>query len=111
MNSDDGWDFISQKVPVIVENSWAYGNGYVNSGRSRRADGDGNGFKIGSSKTGIRHVVTTSVALGNRTSGFYPNTLPWGPTGSITRRTTTAPSSTCWRAGGIQKAIGPTAWS
>jgi hypothetical protein len=35
--------------------------------------GNGNGFKIGSSKTGIRHVVRNSVAWGNRASGFYAN--------------------------------------
>lgn len=72
-NSDDGWDFISQEVPVIVENSWAMANGYIDSGTGRPADGNGNGFKIGSSKTGIRHVVRNSVAWGNRASGFYAN--------------------------------------
>lgn len=70
-NSDDGWDFISQEVPVIVENSWAMGHGYINSGTGTA--GNGNGFKIGSSKTGIRHVVTNCVAWGNRASGFYAN--------------------------------------
>jgi hypothetical protein len=30
--SDDGWDFISQKYPLFVERSWAYGNGLINSG-------------------------------------------------------------------------------
>ena len=70
-NSDDGWDFISQEVPVIVENSWAMGAGYINSGTGTA--GNGNGFKIGSSKTGIRHVVKNCVAWGNRASGFYAN--------------------------------------
>jgi hypothetical protein len=70
-NSDDGWDFISQEVPVIVENSWAMGHGYINSGTGQA--GNGNGFKIGSSKTGIRHIVRNNVAWGNRASGFYAN--------------------------------------
>lgn len=70
-NSDDGWDFISQEVPVIVENSWAMGNGYINSGSGTA--GNGAGFKIGSSKTGIRHVVRNNVAWGNRNQGFYAN--------------------------------------
>jgi hypothetical protein len=70
-NSDDGWDFISQEVPVVVENSWAMGGGYINSGTGTA--GNGNGFKIGSSKTGIRHVVKNCVAWGNRASGFYAN--------------------------------------
>ncbi len=70
-NSDDGWDFISQEVPVIVENSWAMGHGYINSGTGKA--GNGNGFKIGSSKTGIRHIVRNNVAWGNRASGFDAN--------------------------------------
>ncbi|MBM0105004.1 carbohydrate-binding protein [Steroidobacter sp. S1-65] len=72
-NSDDGWDFISQEVPVIVENSWAMGSGYINSGTARAQDGNGAGFKIGSSKTGIRHVVRNNLAWGNRSQGFYAN--------------------------------------
>lgn len=70
-NSDDGWDFISQEVPVVVEHSWAMGHGYIHAGTGRA--GNGNGFKIGSSKTGIRHVVRNCVAWGNRASGFYAN--------------------------------------
>ena len=72
-NSDDGWDFISQEVPVVVENSWAMGSGYINSGSARAPDGNGAGFKIGSSKTGIRHVVRNNLAWGNRNQGFYAN--------------------------------------
>jgi hypothetical protein len=72
-NSDDGWDFISQEVPVIVEHSWAMGSGYINSGTARSPQGNGAGFKIGSSKTGIRHVVRNNLAWGNRSQGFYAN--------------------------------------
>jgi MYXO-CTERM domain-containing protein len=72
-NSDDGWDYISQEVPVITESSWSMGNGYTNSGMSIPADGNGTGFKIGSSKTGIRHVVRNCVAWRNRANGFYAN--------------------------------------
>ncbi len=72
-NSDDGWDFISQEVPVIVENSWGIANGYINSGTARPASGNGAGFKIGSSKTGIRHVIRNNLAWGNRNQGFYAN--------------------------------------
>src|SRR5262245_45488796 len=70
-NSDDGYDFISQEVPVIIESSWAMGSGYINSGTGRGSNG--NGFKIGSSKTGIRHVVRNCLAWGNAASGFYAN--------------------------------------
>ncbi|MGC4070861.1 MAG: right-handed parallel beta-helix repeat-containing protein [Polyangiaceae bacterium] len=72
-NSDDGWDFISQEVPVVIENSWAMSNGYINSGTGRPADGNGNGFKAGSSKTGIRHIIRNNVAWGNRAAGYYAN--------------------------------------
>jgi hypothetical protein len=70
-NSDDGYDFISQEVPVIIESSWAMGSGYIDSGTGTGSNG--NGFKIGSSKTGIRHVVRNCLAWGNRASGFYAN--------------------------------------
>ena len=42
-------------------------------GNRAPADGNGNGFKAGSSKTGIRHVIRNSLAWGNRASGFYAN--------------------------------------
>jgi len=79
-NSDDGWDFISQEVPVITEGCWAYGQGYIESGTSRPASGNGNGFKMGSSKTGIRHVIRNCVAWKNYASGFYANHSSGGNT-------------------------------
>ena len=72
-NSDDGWDFISQEVPVLVENSWAYMQGYANSGTKRPGSGNGNGFKAGSSQTGIRHTLRNCVAWKNGAAGFYAN--------------------------------------
>lgn len=73
-NSDDGWDFISQEFPVIVENSWAMGHGYSNYGTAKPANANGNGFKAGSSKTGNgRHIIKNCVAWKNRASGFYAN--------------------------------------
>ena len=53
-NSDDGYDLINHEVPVTVENSWAMGNGYANYGTTNPPDGNGNGFKMGSSKTGVQ---------------------------------------------------------
>jgi hypothetical protein len=79
-NSDDGWDLISQEFPVLIEDSWAYACGYINSGASRPADGNGNGFKAGSSKTGIRHTVRRCVAWKNYASGFYANHSAGGNT-------------------------------
>ncbi len=72
-NSDDGWDFISQEVPVIVEQSWSMGNGYIDSGAARSPRGNGAGYKVGSSRTGTRHVVRNNLAWGNRSQGFYAN--------------------------------------
>jgi hypothetical protein len=72
-NSDDGYDLINQEVPVTVENSWAFGNGYAMYGTYNPTDGNGNGFKMGSSKTGVRHLVQNNVAWKNKASGFYAN--------------------------------------
>ena len=64
-DADDGFDLISQEVPVTVENNWAFGIGL--------GGGNGNGFKMGSSKTGIRHIVQNNVAWKCKASGFYAN--------------------------------------
>ncbi len=79
-NSDDGYDLINQEVPVTVENSWAFGNGYAMYGTFNPADGNGNGFKMGSSQTGIRHLVQNNVAWKNKASGFYANHSSGGNT-------------------------------
>jgi hypothetical protein len=79
-NSDDGYDLINHEVPVIVENSWAMGNGYIKSGTARPGAGNGNGFKMGSSKTGIRHIVRNNVAWKNAATGFYANHSSGGNT-------------------------------
>ncbi|MFL5304281.1 MAG: right-handed parallel beta-helix repeat-containing protein [Polyangia bacterium] len=79
-NSDDGYDLISQEVPVTFENSWAMGNGTINSGTGKPGSGNGNGFKAGSSKTGIRHVIRNCVAWKNTAAGFYANHSSGGNT-------------------------------
>ena len=73
-NSDDGWDFINQEFPVVVENSWAMGNGYADYGTKHPANANGNGFKAGSSQTGTgRHTIKQCVAWKNYSAGFYAN--------------------------------------
>jgi len=67
-------------VPVTVENSWAFGNGYAMYGTFNPADGNGNGFKMGSSATGIRHLVQNNVAWKNKANGFYANHSTGGNT-------------------------------
>ncbi|MCR5028322.1 MAG: DUF1565 domain-containing protein, partial [Fibrobacter sp.] len=73
-NSDDGWDFIFQGFPVVVENSYAMGNGYANYGTVHPANANGNGFKAGSDTSGTaHHVIRQCVAWKNYSSGFYAN--------------------------------------
>jgi hypothetical protein len=79
-NSDDGYDLINHEVSVTVESSWAMGNGYANYGTTNPPDGNGNGFKMGSSKTGVRHLVQGNVAWKNKASGFYANHSSGGNT-------------------------------
>lgn len=73
-NSDDGFDFINQEFPVVVENSYAMGNGYSDYGTKTPPSGNGYGFKMGESKTGKgRHAIKYCVAWKNTASGFYAN--------------------------------------
>src|SRR5262245_13521075 len=48
-------------------------NGDADSGTRHPSSANGNGFKMGSSQTGIRHVVRNSLAWRNYASGFYAN--------------------------------------
>jgi hypothetical protein len=79
-NSDEGYDFVNQEVPVTIENSWAFGSGFASYGTYSPSSGNGNGFKIGSSKTGIRHLVQNNVAWKCKASGFYANHSSGGNT-------------------------------
>lgn len=83
-NSDDGFDLISNAEPVIIENCWAFYNGY-STGFIGRADG--NGFKIGGYGAGKRpyndlienyapipkNTIRFCLAVKNKQSGFYAN--------------------------------------
>jgi hypothetical protein len=80
LNSDDGYDLISQEVPVTIEDSWGFQNGYANGGSTSPSSGNGNGFKVGSSKTGIRHLVRKNTAWKNKAAGFYANHSSGGNT-------------------------------
>lgn len=73
-NSDDGFDFINQEFPVVMENSYAMGNGYSDYGTQKPPSGNGYGIKMGESKTGKgHHLIKYCVAWKNRASGFYAN--------------------------------------
>ena len=79
-NSDDCYDLINQEVPVTVEGNWGFGCGYANYGSYSPTSGNGNCFKMGSSKTGIRHLVQNNVAWKCKASGFYANHSSGGNT-------------------------------
>ena len=55
-------------------------NGYAMYGTYNPTSGNGNGFKMGSSKTGVRHLVQNNVAWKNKASGFYANHSTGGNT-------------------------------
>jgi hypothetical protein len=83
-NSDDGFDLISTNEPVLIENCWAFYNGFS---PEFKALGDGNGFKLGGygSRPASelpspipRHVIRQSLAVRNHASGFYANHQPGG---------------------------------
>jgi uncharacterized protein (TIGR03382 family) len=84
-NSDDGYDLIQAQVPVLIENSWAFNNGY-RSGTTTASGGDGNGFKgggYGIPPTHVpakppQHTIRNCVAFQNRSAGFYANHEPVG---------------------------------
>jgi hypothetical protein len=73
-NSDDGFDFINQEFPVVLENCFAMGNGYSDYGRGNPARGNGYGIKMGQSTYGTgHHIIKQCVAWKNKMSGFYAN--------------------------------------
>jgi hypothetical protein len=83
-NSDDGFDLITTSDSILIDNCWAFHNGY--DPEFKRL-GDANGFKLGGygswtedmlPKTIPRHVIRNSLAVMNGASGFYANHQPGG---------------------------------
>ena len=73
-NSDDGFDFINQEFPVVLENCYAMGNGYSDYGLGNPSHGNGHGIKMGESTLGGgRHTIKFCVAWKNKSTGFYAN--------------------------------------
>src|SRR5689334_7071275 len=71
-----GSDLINAFSSVLIENSWAWHNGYLPG--TNTASGNGNGFKMGGYgggyvSNGAKHTVRFSVAFNNRASGVYAN--------------------------------------
>jgi hypothetical protein len=65
-NSDDGFDLYGNPNPVVITSCTANSNG---SG----VNGDGNGFKLGSSGQNMHHTITNSSASNNEAWGFTRN--------------------------------------
>ena len=66
-NSDDGYDLYGNPYPVIITNCTANNNG-------KGANGDGNGFKLGSSGQNMHHKITNCSASNNSPGwGFTRN--------------------------------------
>jgi hypothetical protein len=85
-NVDDGLDFFQFGSPVLVEEVYAWGNGYNRWGFTS-FEGDGNGFKLGiTDNPPADHVVRNSIAYGNWKKGFIDNGNP----GSLTFERNTA---------------------
>lgn len=72
-NSDDGWDMYGQPYTVTIESCTATYHGYG-------TDGDGNGFKFGSSGQNVPHTATYCTSSYNAAWGYDGN----GNTGHIT---------------------------
>lgn len=78
-NSDDGFDLINSAEPVLIDNCWAFYNGFTPDFTKRA---DGNGFKCGGyggspfSKLPNpipRNTIQFCLAVGNKQGGFYSN--------------------------------------
>jgi len=74
-NSDDGVDLFGNNGTIIIENSWAFWNGYRSG--SFTAAGDGNGFKLGNTSmdlsTSVKRIIRNNLAFQNRKIGFDQN--------------------------------------
>lgn len=80
-NTDDGYDTINAESVVLIEDSWAWRQGYLPGTTTSLPAGNGNGFKIGGFggtyfANAPVHVTRNNVAFNNKTWGFYANHHP-----------------------------------
>lgn len=71
-NADDGWDIYEGDEPVLIEDCWAFRNGF-NIWGIPNFQGDGNGFKLGGNFVAAAHKIVRSVAFDNKSKGFDQN--------------------------------------
>lgn len=77
-NSDDGYDLWHAGQPVVLEDAWAYANGFHRAGWEERFHlkdqpyrGDGMGFKLG--QDSAAHILRRVVAWDNKGYGITSN--------------------------------------
>ena len=74
-NSDDGIDLWQNDGVVIIENSWAWNNGFIPD--TNTPAGNGSGFKLGVTTvnhgTKVLRILRNCVAFNNRARGFDQN--------------------------------------
>ena len=74
-NTDDGFDLWLNEGNVIIEDSWAWYNGYLPD--TFDSAGDGSGFKLGKQdenhSSEILRTIINSIASHNRLAGFMDN--------------------------------------
>jgi len=76
--SDDGWDFYNTNGNVIIDNCWAFWNGYDEN--FNLYGGDGMGFKVGPTSSNItshRVIIRNCIAAQNVEIGFNHNTVTY----------------------------------
>ncbi|GAA3782687.1 right-handed parallel beta-helix repeat-containing protein [Streptomyces phyllanthi] len=71
-NADDGLDLWQFSSPVLIEHSWAFGNG-KNRWNDSAFEGNGNGFKLGGGGASVAHSVNNNAAWDNTLHGFTEN--------------------------------------
>jgi chitodextrinase len=74
-NSDDGLDLWNNEGIVVIENCWAWRNGYREDGIT--AGGDGAGFKLGATESidyyDYKRMLTNNLSVSNRNFGITQN--------------------------------------
>ncbi|MEX0868206.1 MAG: right-handed parallel beta-helix repeat-containing protein, partial [Nitriliruptoraceae bacterium] len=80
-NIDDGWDLYAKSTTgeigdVVVEDSVAYDNGWLEDDPEMELTGEGNGFKLGGESMPGQHVLRNSIAYGNLAKGITSNSGP-----------------------------------
>ncbi|WP_402468651.1 right-handed parallel beta-helix repeat-containing protein [Isoptericola aurantiacus] len=110
-NIDDGWDLYAKSTTgpigtVVIEDSVAYDNGFLDDGSGRT--GEGNGFKLGGESMPGDHLLRNAVSFGNLGTGATSNSGPDVRLDGVTSvgndrgvRLETNASSTAYEASGV----------